>query len=94
MNTFVCANPECGKTVVRSTHNQKYCDAECCRVATNARIKAKYHETRDRMRDPDRRCSRCGTAMSRYNLDYECGPCKQSIFSGYNQQILELLGVK
>lgn len=90
---MICGNKECGKTFEPSTHNQKYCDAECCRIATNARIKEKYHEERARMKNRDRRCDRCGTKMSMYNTDYTCGPCQQSIFSTYSKDILEYLGV-
>lgn len=91
--TFTCANIECGKTRERSTHNQRYCDSECCRVATNRRIKEKYHENKVRMGDRDRRCDRCGTKMSMYNMDYTCGPCQQNIFITYNKEIMEYLGV-
>lgn len=45
------------------------------------------------MGDRDRRCDRCGTKMSMYNMDYTCGPCQQNIFITYNKEIMEYLGV-
>lgn len=90
---MICGSPECGKEFQMQTHNQKYCDAECCRIATNARIKEKYHADRARRQDSNRRCNSCGNKMSVYNMDYTCGPCQRGVFSNYTKEILEYLGV-
>jgi hypothetical protein len=70
-----CKNSECGATYKPATHNQIYCSPECCRVATNRRIKQKYHENKARLSGSTRRCA-CGAALSRYNKSTVCSACK------------------
>ncbi len=36
--TVICSNKECAIEFEPKTHNQKYHNDECCRVATNRRI--------------------------------------------------------
>ena len=79
-----CARPECGKSFLKSVHNQKYCEPECCRLATNKRLIEQYHERKDIMRGGKngRVCSRkaCDTILSRYNTETICESCKLKRF--------------
>jgi hypothetical protein len=70
-----CAREECGKEFSKTTHNQKYCTNECCRIETNRKIMAKYHERVAIRRGKKRTCSTCGTPLSRYNENDICGAC-------------------
>jgi hypothetical protein len=64
----------CNKSFDRKTHNQKYCDEECCRKATNERIMQRYYEKRDNRRGKERVCSHhdCVSKLSRYNEEDVC----------------------
>lgn len=64
----------CDEPFDRKTHNQRYCSAECCRLATNERIMERYYERRDNRRGRERVCGRtgCETKLSRYNDDDYC----------------------
>ena len=39
---MICSNKECAKEFAPKTHNQKYCSDECCKIATNLKVKEKY----------------------------------------------------
>jgi uncharacterized protein (UPF0371 family) len=64
----------CNDSFERKTHNQKYCDEECCRKATNERIMRRYYEKRDNRKGKERMCSHkdCTTRLSRYNEETVC----------------------
>lgn len=74
----VCAYKECGKVFTKTTHNQKYHDDECCRLATNARIMEKYYERKARRGGAKRICKTpgCQTVLSRYNASKYCAKCE------------------
>lgn len=76
--SFTCAREGCNNEGVKTTHNQKYCSSECCRIATNAKIMEKYHERVAIKRGKKRQCKTCGTALSRYNDMKTCGACQSS----------------
>lgn len=71
-STEKCA--ECGTEFEKRVHNQRFCDKECCRVNTNRRILAQYHEKKNRSTE-GRVCAEkgCTTLLSRYNDDIYCG---------------------
>jgi hypothetical protein len=71
-----CAREECGKGFTKTTHNQKYCSNECCRIETNRKIMAKYHERAAIRRGKKRVCLSCDTPLSRYNESKICGACQ------------------
>ena len=88
----VCARPGCDITYVARTHNQIYHDAECCRIATNARLKEKYHERRAQKMGKVRICTECGvTRLSRYNDTKICEGCRTKSESKRNQDIRDIL---
>ena len=69
-----CAYESCSKEFEKKTHNQKYCDADCCRKATNERIMLRYYEKRDNRRGKKRVCTDkdCNIPLSRYNEEDYC----------------------
>lgn len=71
-----CARSECNLPFVKVTHNQKYCSNECCRIETNRKIMAKYHERAAIRRGKKRVCLSCDTPLSRYNEGKICGSCE------------------
>jgi hypothetical protein len=71
-----CARAECGREFHKTTHNQKYCSNECCRIETNRKIMEKYHERAAIKRGKKRVCRNCGNSLSRYNENNICGSCE------------------
>lgn len=74
---MICANEGCVNEFSKSTHNQKYCSDECCREATNRKIREKYYEERARLSGKKRTCETrgCKNTLSRYNEDSICAEC-------------------
>jgi hypothetical protein len=90
---MVCEYEECGKKFRPKTHNQKYCSDECCRTATNLKIKEKYYRNKARLRGEVRYCKGkdCEEKLSRYNeLDF-CTMCDAKIISQEKRTILEMI---
>lgn len=73
---IVCENEGCDIEFTKRTHNQRYHDDECCRLATNAKIMAKYYEKRARQLGHARYCSQCQNRLSRYNSSTICNSCQ------------------
>jgi len=74
---MICANSECGNSFERGRHNQIYCSAECCKIATNIKIKERYYKNKARRHGTERLCvSGCGTKLSRYNASDKCAECE------------------
>ena len=69
-----CANKECAIEFNPKTHNQKYHNDECCRVATNRRIMEKYYEKKA-IRNGAVRLCKCGGQLSRYTEKTVCTMC-------------------
>ena len=71
-----CAREDCENEFTQKTHNQRYCSNECCRIATNKRMKEKYYAKRDQRNGVKRLCTVCSiTVLSRYNDTMVCGAC-------------------
>lgn len=88
---ITCARKDCEVEFEPATHNQKYCCAECCRVATNRRIMEKYYDRRDQRQGKARYCIKCDSKLSRYNDDKICSSCdlKQSVT--VNKSVADML---
>ena len=86
-----CAN--CNDRFVPNTHNQKYCSAECCRVATNRRIMQRYYERKRNRQGQARVCSYkgCATRLSRYNDEERCAVHARATQNG-SLGVLQRLG--
>ena len=72
---MICSNKECAKEFDSKTHNQKYCNDECCRIATNKRIMEKYYEKKAIKNGAIRVCKLCKLKLSRYNNSNVCSKC-------------------
>lgn len=70
-----CENEGCDVVFVKKTHNQKYHDDECCRLATNAKIMQKYYDRKSQRLGLPRACKECGKALSKYNSSKTCNAC-------------------
>ena len=90
--TFVCAREGCEEEFTKATHNQKYHNDECCRLATNQRIMLGYYKTRDRQRGVERWCEVCQlTKLSRYNPSDVCSACKAGRITEANNAVVDML---
>ena len=88
----ICAREGCDIEFIRKTHNQKYHDDECCRLATNKRVKEKYHQGQARKKGRIRWCEVCGkTRLSRYNDTLVCAPCRSVNELKANKSALNML---
>ena len=90
---------QCGTPFAFKTHNQKYCSKECCRLATNKKIMAKYYIKKQRLAGEVRLCVGCENQLSRYNSDNICTSCqekqkknKANIVLGDIQNVISKLG--
>jgi len=73
---MICAYDKCQgiKKFEPKTHNQKYCSDECCRIATNEKLKQAYYEKKARLAGKKRICKTkgCNVILSRYNSTNIC----------------------
>lgn len=89
---FVCAREGCDIKAYKTTHNQKYCSPQCCRIATNARIMKNYHENQAIARGKPRVCAKCEvTSLSRYNKNSYCGSCETKMRESNSSAVADLL---
>lgn len=92
---MICANEGCEVNFNKTTHNQKYCSDECCREATNKKIRQKYYEEKDRLAGKKRFCSvrGCKNILSRYNKDTICNDCIAKKESKNREDLLRIMNV-
>ena len=88
---MICANKECAKEFEPKTHNQKYCNDECCRVATNRRIMEKYYEKKAIRNGAKRGCAKCNAQLSRYNESNLCSSCTKARNEQNRKKLLGLI---
>ncbi len=88
---ITCENAGCEITFVKKTHNQRYHDDECCRLATNAKIMEKYYQRRAQKLGLARNCTACGNSLSRYNSDTICNSCSLKREVERTQSVLSML---
>lgn len=87
-----CAREGCEEEFIPATHNQKYHNSECCRIATNRRIMEKYYAKRDQKAGKVRFCLKCKTTrLSRYNDSQICGSCRVASVTAANHAVIEML---
>ena len=91
---MICAHKECLNEFVPKTHNQKYCSDECCRIATNIKIKERYYENKARLNGKKRICknSSCKVILSRYNENKYCSKCMSKEEKNDRLFIVEVAG--
>ena len=88
-----CLYSECGKEFTPKTHNQKYCSDECCRIATNEKLKKQYYEKKARLAGQKRICKSngCSVILSRYNDNDICDKCAQTVKNLERKKIIEMV---
>lgn len=87
-----CARKECNNEFVKTTHNQKYCSGECCRIVTNRKIMENYHKDAAIRRGTRKRaCEVCETPLSRYNPTDFCGSCQTKKREEHNGEAASLV---
>lgn len=87
-----CQRNDCEDMFTKKTHNQRYHNDECCRLATNFRIMEKYYDKRDQRSGRARYCKICGnTKLSRYNDSQICSSCDIETQGSINKSLAEML---
>lgn len=92
---MICANDGCTKEFNKTTHNQKYCSDECCREATNRKIREKYYAEKERLSGKKRVCKNrgCKNILSRYNEEDICRECMAKEENKNRDELLRIFNV-
>lgn len=90
---MICAYDNCNNEFEAKTHNQKYCSDECCKIATNIKIKEKYYNGKARRAGVAFKCNNkgCNSTLSRYSTENICESCKSKERSKERKAILDML---
>jgi hypothetical protein len=92
---MICAYEDCEgeKEFEPKTHNQKYCCDECCRIATNKKLKEQYYEKKARLAGKKRICKTagCNVVLSRYNETSVCDRCKGKKRETARKELIEMV---
>ena len=90
---MICDYEDCSNSFEPKTHNQKYCSDECCRTATNIKIKEKYYEKKARLAGKKRICKTkgCGLELVMYNQGVICNTCISKEKEQERQVLLSIL---
>lgn len=92
---MICANDGCTNEFNKTTHNQKYCSDECCREATNRKIREKYYAEKERLSGKKRVCKTrgCKNLLSRYNEEDICRECLAKEENKNRDELLRIFNV-
>ena len=90
---MICAYDKCKKEFEPKTHNQKYHSDECCRIATNEKLKEKYYDKKARLAGKKRICKSkdCNVILSRYQEENICTKCQSKEKAKQKQEIIEMV---
>ena len=90
---MICSYEECKKEFEPKTHNQKYCSDECCRIATNKKVKEDYYEKKARRAGVEFKCKNkgCGSILSRYSSEKICNGCIAKEREKERQGLIQML---
>ena len=90
---MICAYPECDNEFEPKTHNQKYCSDDCCKIATNLKIKEKYYYKKARASGVKFKCATrgCQQVLNRFTTDKICEVCKAKEKTKDRKEILDML---
>lgn len=87
-----CARFDCDNDFAKTTHNMKFCSAECCRIQTNRKIMEDYHENKAILNGSKKRsCSSCSTPLSRYNPNKHCGGCERRMKESKDNEAADIV---
>jgi|SRR5690349_5891582 len=87
-----CEREDCENEFAKTTHNMKFCSSECCRIQTNRKIMADYHEKKAIRNGKKRVCLTCATPLSRYNPNKFCGACERRTKETHAGEAASLVG--
>jgi hypothetical protein len=88
---MICGNKDCAIEFEPKTHNQKYHNDECCRIATNKKIMEKYYEKKAIRSGAIRECRYCKARLSRYNQSTVCSKCEKNNVSRHRNTIKRMI---
>lgn len=92
---MICAYDKCEgeREFEPKTHNQKYCSDECCRIATNEKLKEQYYDKKARLAGKKRICktSGCNVILSRYNDTKVCDKCMSAKREQERKDLVEMI---
>jgi hypothetical protein len=92
---MICAYEKCQgiNEFQPKTHNQKYCSDECCRIATNEKLKEAYYEKKARLAGAKRICKskNCSVILSRYNEGSICEKCISADKEKERKALIEMM---
>lgn len=93
---MICSNNGCVNEFEPKTHNQKYCSDECCKIATNIKIKEKYYYKKARLSGKKFICKTrgCKQVLNRFTTDEVCEVCKAKDREKERQDLLDMLNGK
>ena len=89
--TITCEHIGCNVVFPKKTHNQRYHDDECCRLATNQKIMEKYYQRRAQKLGHIRHCDTCSSKLSKYNSGLTCNSCLQHSETKRNNMVADML---
>jgi len=90
---MICIYEKCDNEFTPKTHNQKYCSDECCRIATNEKLKEAYYEKKARLAGKKRLCKTkgCEVILSRYNNTNICDKCVGAKKEAERKDLIEMV---
>lgn len=90
---MICAYSDCNNHFEPKTHNQKYCSDECCRIATNEKLKEAYYDKKARLSGKKRICKNvnCNVVLSRYNSGRVCDRCIGEVKEKERKALIEMV---
>ena len=90
---MICNRKGCKNEFSPKTHNQKYCSDECCKIATNQKIKEKYYYKKARLAGVEFKCATkgCNYILGRYSTDLICETCKSKKITDERKDLLGML---
>ena len=93
---MICSNKGCDNEFTAKTHNQKYCSDECCKTATNIKIKEKYYYKKARLSGQKFVCKSrgCKQVLNRFTTEEICEVCKSKEKEQERQNLLDMLNGK
>lgn len=93
---MICSNESCNNEFTAKTHNQKYCSDECCKIATNIKIKEKYIYKKARLSGQKFICKNigCNQVLNRFTNNNICEVCKAKERNQERKKLLDMLNGK
>ena len=90
---MICFYNKCDNEFEPKTHNQKYCSDECCRIATNEKLREAYYDKKSRLAGKKRICKSqgCNVTLSRYNAGRICDKCIRAVKEKERKALVEMV---